>query len=406
MFSIAQDDPMVMHLIIAVAGREIEFRRHTVTGRSDQTGPEIPLRHYCKGLRLVSEALERQEGGIGDLEALCTALYLMLLYEQKFGDAHGLGLSNHLTGAAWVIKRYCKEIVSSIFGPPRIGLPPQAPALARRCQGPQDHSLFIVRLLTWIAHQDAAASTFKVGGQFNGALCQAIGEQNPATWENFERLNHFSLPLYRTMWADSYPQAEMVDDIENQHVYSLLSACGHLRYMISDLSRLHGAARERQEVAVEEAIAQVGHLYNDLLQVAGGLSMATDNSHRLVANIRGIVAYYYAIMLEFHRVSSSHLDGFRVQEVVQCIMDLAAQDYEHGGDESIVRIAWPLFVTALVTDKARHQNWVLSHLGRIRRFGKNYDRAYEFLGNIIKGQQGPPGKLSELNEPWEEIFVI
>ncbi|CAG9961992.1 unnamed protein product, partial [Clonostachys byssicola] len=82
-FDIAKDNVMVMHLVLALGGRETEFRRNTITGRDDDRGPESPLQHYCAALRLVSESMEVQQRGLGDLEALCSALFLMLMYEQN-----------------------------------------------------------------------------------------------------------------------------------------------------------------------------------------------------------------------------------------------------------------------------------------------------------------------------------
>ncbi|KAF5007794.1 hypothetical protein FDECE_5918 [Fusarium decemcellulare] len=408
-FDVAKDNAMVMHLVLALGGREIEFRRNTITGRADDTGPESPLQHYCMALRLVSESLEMQQRGLGDLEALCTALFLMLMYEQKFGDSQGLGLTNHLNGAAWVIKHHCREIASSIAGASAAGLAPQPTALMRKSHSPGQRSLFMARLLIWIALQDAAASTFGLGGQLNRALHQAMGSQDSAPWENFERINLFSSPLYRVMWASRYPQAELLDDVENHHIYGLLCACSQLRCMVAEISMLDDTGKQHRESAINNGIEQVGYYYNDLFQVAGGLSLDTDNSHRLVANIRGIIPFYYAVILEFHRVHPSLETQRRVKETIESIMDLTAQDYKHGGDKSMVRVAWPLLVTAMVTDKCRHQNWILGRLQDISRFGKNYERAYHFLAKMVE-MKDALGRRVSAQEVMEfsslEAFVI
>ncbi|CAH0054581.1 unnamed protein product [Clonostachys solani] len=406
-FDIAKDNAMVMHLVLALGGREIEFRRNTITGRADDRGPESPLQHYCAALRLVSESLEMQQRGLGDLEALCSALFLMLMYEQKFGDVQGLGLTNHLNGAAWVITHYCKEIAASIVG--AVGRAARPAALARKSHAPSQRSLFMARLFIWIAIQDAAASTFRLGGQLNRALHQAINIQDSAPWENFERINLFSSPLYRIMWADRYPQVELLDDIENHHIYGLLCASSQLRCMVANFSLLDDLGKQRQEPVIENAIEKVGYYYNDLFQVAGGLSLDTDNSHRLVANIRGIVPHYYAVVLEFHRANPRRKPQGQVQEIIELIMSLAAQDYRHGGDGSMVRIAWPLFVTAIVTDKCRYHDWIRNRLQSISKYGKNYERAYQYLvkmsqvGNAVGSRAGA---LEALDSVGLEAFVI
>jgi hypothetical protein len=236
-----------------------------------------------------------------------------------------------------------------------------------------------------------------------------MNSQEEAPWENFERLNLFSGPLYRMMWAHGYPQAELLDDIENHHVYGLLCACSQLRFMVADCSRLDGPHKQDHRATVKNAIEHVGYFYNDLLQVAGGLSIETDNSHRLVANIRGIIPHYYAVILEFHRRHPNQISPHRLQDAVQSIMELAAQDYKHGGDESMVRVSWPLFVAAMVTDKPHHQTWFLGRLQSIGRFGKNYERAAKFLAKMLEMQDILGRKVGYdevLQSTGMETFVI
>ncbi|KAK6222406.1 C6 zinc finger domain protein [Colletotrichum tabaci] len=425
MFDIAQTDPMVMHVVLALGGRELEFRRNKDTEES--RGPKTPLQHYSSALRMMADAIGGEDNVQLDLDAVCTALYLMLLYEQKYGDGKCRGFSNHLVGASLILQHRFKDML--------LQLPAPSPettrkslALTRRGQDGSGSrlSLYSARMLVWIALQDAAAASYGLGGQLNCALHKIMGSLDgqavggiPSPFQPldaFERLHRFSNPLYRSMWADAYPQAELLDDVENRNVYALLGACGQLRFMIAQLASLshviNDASQQQRIMAVDVTIQQVGWKFTELLEVAAELSTSTDSSHRLVANIRGIVPHYHAVVLEFlrmTRVNDTLTLLTRQRNALREIMNLAFQAFKHEGDEAMTRIAWPLFMVALETDDLLHRDWVLSRFQRMSRFGKNLDRAHGFLKETIE-IQNRLGRRVDVRERFQsntvDLFVI
>ncbi|KAL2872962.1 hypothetical protein SGCOL_011886 [Colletotrichum sp. CLE4] len=401
MFDIAQTDPMVMHVVLALGGRELEFRRNK--NAEEARGPKTPIQHYSSALRMMADTIGGEDNGQLDLDAVCTGLYLMLLYEQKYGDGKCQGLSNHLVGASLILQHRFKDLLLQLPAPS-----PEANrkslALTRRGQDASGSrlSLYSARMLVWIALHDAAAASYGLGGQLNCALHKIMsaldgqvgsGISSPfQPLDAFERLHRFSNPLYRSMWADSYPQAELLDDVENRNVYALLGACGQLRFMIAQLANLiheDDASQQQRVMAVDMTIQQVGWKFTELLEVAAELSISTDNSHRLVANIRGIVPHYHAVVLEFLRLTrfdATPMLSARQRSALREIMNLAFQAFKHEGDEAMTRIAWPLFMVALETDDLLHREWVISRFQAMSRFSKNLDRAHFFLKDIIEMQ--------------------
>ncbi|KAL0942049.1 C6 zinc finger domain protein [Colletotrichum truncatum] len=412
MFDIAQTDSMVMHVVLALGGRELEFRRNK--NAEEARGPRTPLQHYSSALRMMADTIGGEQNGQLDLDSVCTALYLMLLYEQKYGDGKCQGLSNHLAGASLILQHRFKDLL--------LQLPAPSPennrkslALTRRDQDENGTrlSLYSARMLVWIALHDASAASYGLGGQLNCALHKIMGvlEANHGNTrvgigsspfqplDSFERLHRFSNPLYRSMWADTYPQAELLDDVENRIVYAFLGACSQLRFMIAQLANLSHEDEESQQqraTAVDITIQQVGWKFTELLEVAAELSISTDNSHRLVANIRGIVPHYYAVVLEFLRLTrfnDTPMLSTRQRNALREIMNLAFQAFKHEGDEAMTRIAWPLFMVALETDDLLHREWVLSRFQGMSRFGKNFDRAHTFLKETVEMQNMLGGRL-------------
>ncbi|OLN96308.1 Sterol uptake control protein 2-like protein 4 [Colletotrichum chlorophyti] len=422
MFDIAQTDPMVMHVVLALGGRELEFRRNK--NAEEARGPRTPLQHYSSALRMMADTVGGEGSSHLDLDSVCTALYLMLVYEQKYGDGKCQGFSNHLAGASLILQHRFKDLLLQLPSPsPETNR--KSLALTRRGHaddGPR-LSLYSARMLVWIALHDASAASYGLGGQLNCALHKIMAAINAGSGlsgafqplDAFERLHRFSNPLYRSMWADAYPQAELLDDVENRNVYALLGACGQLRFMIAQLANIShedDVSQQQRAMAVDLAIQQVGWKFTELLEVAAELSISTDNSHRLVSNIRGIVPHYHAVVLEFLRLTrfnDTPMLSARQRSALREIMNLAFQAFKHEGDEAMTRIAWPLFVVALETDDLLHREWVLSRFQGMSRFGKNLDRAHVFLKETIE-MQNRLGRRFDVRERFQSgevgLFVV
>lgn len=401
MFRIAQTDATVMHMVLALAGREMAFRgsKH---GPDVQKGRASPLWHYAEALKMMAEGIARQGGGELALDAMQTALYLMLLYEQKYGDERCLGVAKHLTGASVLLKHRCDETLRL---EPLSTDASRALALTQDVDEPPPStnstiSIYSARLLLWISLLDTAAASCGVGGEVNGTLygLMSRGDADGTTsvfqpLDNFEKLHRFSNSLYRTTWGEDYPQSELLDDVENRNVYFLLGACNQLRFMTAQLAKLYASDETqalRRASAVELCIYHVGNKYAELMEVAAELSLATDNSHRLVANLRAIVPHFYAAVLDFLRLTRRGGQDLalsnRQRHALRQIMNLAFQAHKHGGDEAVMRIAWPLYMVGLETDDLLHREWVLERMASIGRFGNNFERAHAFLDGVVDEQ--------------------
>ncbi|KAF2127382.1 hypothetical protein P153DRAFT_424630 [Dothidotthia symphoricarpi CBS 119687] len=387
MFRIAQQEEMVMHMVIAIGLHEMDFRRLRPTAR------QTSLRHYATALRLMAVAITSPEKA-KDTDSIYTTLWLMLLYEQQFGDAECRAYVHHLEGISSLLQHQGGRLLT---------LSPRKPGTVNRTSGflgnstekaTSKMSVYSARVLVWIALLDAAAASSGVGGQVNSTiLALMIGDTSTPKVQvedpvkTFTRLHRYSNSLYRTAWGDAYPQNELVDDVENRSIYALLCACAQLRFMTAQLATIYrrgSPAAAQNSIDVGNSIAEVGDLFVELLEVASELSPNTNNSHRLVANVRAIVPMYYAVILDFDRLTAFDEPlGERQQCAVEEIMNLACQGYEHDGDEAIIRVAWPLFIVALETDDLGHRKWILDRFEAISKFGKNFQRAHQFLLGAI-----------------------
>jgi hypothetical protein len=414
MFNLARDEPMVMHMVVAIGHQEMEFRRPQPAASAQQ----VSSYHYSSALRLMADAIAPPSETTKHLDIILTTLWLMLLYEQQFGDERCRAYLNHLQGVSSLLQSQSGHLLQ--LPPYKLGAQGNIPGALRTIDSSGDSkiSIYSARVLIWIVLLDSAAATSGVGGHVNAAILNML-LSNPTDSsmrptdpiKAVARLHHYSNSLYRLAWGDAYPQAELIDDVENRNVYALLGHCAYLRFLTAQLAttyREDPVSAANQAIEVEYSIDEVGDLFRELMEVAHELSLETDNSHRLIANLRAIVPMYYAIILDFMRLTNFNEPmGERQRYALQEIMNLCYQDFTHCGDQPNLRVAWPLFMAALETQDMLHQNFILKRFEVFRLYGKNYERAHRFLINVI-GIQRRDGKRTDFRKHMEhmELFVL
>ncbi len=386
-FNIAQSEPLVMHTVLALGCRAIQPRDQTSTTPHKQDWSH--LCHYSSALGRLKEEIEKgsESDESFNFDACFTALYVMLLYEQNFSGDGFAGLTHHYHGAAMILRHrghYIKRDLETLATPL---------AICRR-GSEQGLSLYSARILIWISLCDASAATYGIGGSFNAALDEVLGRTDPGGTES---LHTFSNSLFRIMWGNAYPQNELMDDIENRSVFELMVYCYRARYSLAAVAQSLRAGdveeSQNQTEATKLLIQFIAARYRELLEVASGLLPSTDHSHRLVANLRGIVPHYHAAVILLSRLTENSPISPVIADPkahVNSIMSLARQAYRHQGVDAMVRIAWPLLVVALETRDQPTRDWILSRFHSMVGLSKNMERTEDFLRNSA----GPPEATS------------
>ncbi|KAJ1324504.1 transcriptional activator protein UGA3 [Microdochium nivale] len=416
MFDLARDEPMVMHMVLSLGMCAIDARRRErPSPESDRR--QVALHHYSAALRLMADTVSCPGGNPPNLDVTLTALWLMCLYEQHFGHAGSRGFAAHLRGASRLLQQHQSRVKLLGLAPPDSGGDRGEPtALIMQNPGAcyERLSLYSARALIWLSLHDSAAATSGIGGHLNVTLYQILSYEgrhdetgsitatSTSPVDAFRHLYRYSNPLYRTVWGDAYPQAELLDDVENRAVFGFLVHSSQLRFLVAQLATPFRVL-SRDEIAgqaaqVEGELERLGRESAELIEVAAGLSASTDNSHRLVANIRTIVPLYHAAVLDFIRLMDMPLDELtaswqedqrrqrRRAQSLREIIRLAHQVHRHGGDELATKVAWPLFLAALETDDELHRDWILARFVAFGQYGDNFVRAGEFLGTILAVQ--------------------
>ncbi|KAM0549176.1 hypothetical protein ACHAPJ_009485 [Fusarium lateritium] len=413
MLRLAAHDSLVMHMVLAIGGYGIDCKQQwsrrrcrPPVQRTEDTPSgyrSLGIRHYSNALRelhtIVSDEVNAKTA---DLDSLISALLLMIMYEQLHGDVRCKGLASHLHGTSLMIKHHYNDVLRQADSSH------QPTPLMRTAESGNNRQLsqYCARLLIRIIGMDASAASFGLGGQITKTLCRSMPEDDDMSYfptgpiKSLSRLDNYSKPLYRTIWGEDYPAREIVDDLENRQVFDLMGASAQLRYLISEIDtllRVDDAAAAQAAESVEAAIHETGRRYVNLLDSASRLSIATDNSHSIITNMRWVIPIYYTEVLEFLRIARRIQPpvGLKLdhEKTIHNIMDLAIQAFQHEGDTAIVRIARPLFMVALETADKSHLAWILERFQGLAQFGEHFARASDFLERIVQVQPEAKAKI-------------
>jgi len=389
-FQLAQRSAMLMHMAIAIAGRDSTFYRMG----ERETGGEFDnaICHYNAALRAMSETF-RCNAVAPNLDVLLATLWLMVVYEQRFGDGSGNGLTQHLRGAASILRQHCSIML-------RDGLVGQEKSTnTQNEESPDEHGrekrilpIFVARMIVWLSAIDAGAAAYGNGGCINSFVIHDVETWPNSPLRGLVNMHQFSRPLYRTVWGNSYPMQERLDDIQNHDVYDLLSDCVQIRFMIAQLAKFcndNFMYTEETRRNIESALSLVKERYAEIFDLATMLKFDHTMSQRLLSNILHIVPYYHSVILELYRAGDSRPKALdkRQHGALRAVMVVAHRAYNREGDIAMLRIAWPLFIAAISTDDVVHREWLLLRFQELGRFGINYVRAYKVLRAVIEEQE-------------------
>ncbi|EFY85474.1 hypothetical protein MAC_08477 [Metarhizium acridum CQMa 102] len=425
-FNIAESEPIVMRVVLALGGQELEFRKRRSEEELAGTCTVTPLHHYAAALRMLAEAVDGSPGPDGrqlDLDAILAAIFLMLWYEQKFGDASCRGFANHLAGAARVVEHRCRNEVfkRALHEPLR---QEKRLALLRMGDDARDGerilSQFSARMLVHLCIYDSMAAGYGLGGRLIETLNQALAFSNGTSLyvDKADSLHRFSYGLYRVVWGQDYPQEEMLDDLENRTVYCLAASVVQLRFMISRLESLGVEAAGTCLSAIEAVYESTDDKFEEILGIADALSPSFDSANRLLSNIRQIVPQYYGTKIQLARAvrKLGQPSKLPTEELVGLAMSLCTQALRHNGNDAMLSVANALFAAAIETSDSSRRDWFIARFQALCAYGCNYARAHRMLVRAVaarsrNGMAGPlceeevsAAMLSENGDP--ERFVI
>ncbi|KAL4768756.1 hypothetical protein BDW60DRAFT_210628 [Aspergillus nidulans var. acristatus] len=355
--AMAETEPMVLHMVCALGHHE--RRAQQQAGNATTAAVE----HYSAAMLLVAQAL--QDPPPPDwphLESTLVTLWLMIMYEQGYGDGRGLGLRAHLRGAALVLQ--------DCLGNLRHLLEHDVADL----DAPWPISPLAGRMIVWIAFLDANAESNQLGGDFNRTLGVAMAglaeNEILSRLRGYTAIQRYATSLHQATWGAQYPAQQLLEDLECREVLALYGECGQMRHVLAQL-----AEAPADPLPVSRALHDISQRYSHLLATAQCLQLK--------------VLWYFRITAPTTPFRHSE----KQQHALGEILALAYQAYRDEGEPAMARIAWPLFMTAIETDDLAHQDWVCLRFSYLCGRGENYRRAEKALQFVLAKQRQRGGRV-------------
>ncbi|KAH7156626.1 hypothetical protein EDB81DRAFT_396207 [Dactylonectria macrodidyma] len=402
---LARKSPVVLHMVCAVGGQK--WCEQNASSREACARKMEAIEHYGAGLRLLVTVTETTNDTT-HLDSILATLWLMILYELKFGD--GCGVNTHLQGVASMIQGRLYPIQSEFDLAELSADGAEEDVYLQLSPTAENERLSPVscKIIVWMALLDGGAVINGFGGAFNHLLEQVIPgiSKNPARsrLKCLRALQRRSSLVNHQVWGPSYPQHHLIDDMQNIQTACFYAEAGQLRFLLGKLAAteyLIGSPDQDGRKSVAHETRLVGARYYELIHMANQLKLPDPKSQRqFVVMLRFIVPFYHAVVLCFLRIINGPAPlTLKQREALKQIMSLAFKILRDQGQKATTRIAWPLFVAALESDDIVHRTWILERYDQLMHRGENYRRARQALHIAFK-EQG----LDEREIAYSDLF--
>lgn len=414
-----------MRGLLALGTRNMLVNSPASRDEDNSTTGWTGLDHYSATLRMMADTISAQEANKihYDIDVALAAIYLMLLYEQKYGDTSYSGWVNHLRGAALVIKQHCHDWPAQLKKPPgaqkAFQPPPEETSLVLRTQTAAPLTMFAARIIIHLTIMDGFGSTFGIGGDVNKAMYEIVLAHDPDVilTEAFTKLHRYSDGIYRAVWRADYPAEEMISDVANQNIGDMSQASCSLRYLVTEIAELEGDAARHRLAVVQEATDHLAEKYPELVALALELTPETELPEMIATPFRAYMPLYFSSLLELHlQKCRLYPEAYTAEEeakirssYIDVIMVLSQQAFKTVGLEILHLVSYPLFLSAIHTESHAYRTWILARFEDMMTYGPNIQRIHRFLTMAIKKQEETGERVDvrkEFESPEVERFVV
>ncbi|KAH7141051.1 hypothetical protein EDB81DRAFT_654462 [Dactylonectria macrodidyma] len=387
----AASAPSVMNMVLAI-GHQLSTthsaRKHP---QEHTTGTRslVAVDHYCQALQLLGEATVSTPGALLDLDVILATVWLMAVYEQRFGEQPIPAITAHFRGVAAALKMvnlgelartapdgagdYCRTSSSSSTAT----VTATTPELS--CLG--------ARILLFLVNMDARVACRGFRGILNTALAESVGD---VPWPRvLVAVHEKSYPLHQVAWGDDYPTAEILYDIEHKSAFDLLRDTSQLRLLIAELSWTRDSEQKLAKLAaIHVKIQALRRQHAELFIISERMLDSDQNlSPGLATTLCWVIPHYHLAALHLLRIATAtdhHVTDNQNRRATcsQSILQLAMRGFQREGAPAIVRIALPLFLAGLETCDAFRQQWAVDRLRELSRFGPRYEASALLLKEL------------------------
>ncbi|KAJ5587258.1 uncharacterized protein N7459_003023 [Penicillium hispanicum] len=395
--TVAQNDPMLMHFLLAVSLQDMWCR-------SKQLEDELQFaanQHYIFGTNLLAKVKD------GDPESpsmpnlttldhvqLLASFWLLYLYKVRTGDVDVKFLRQLSSTVADHIRLYKLDVLcsssslgSSVLSQPgyttgQSQMEPSGQMLNPATCSARDGAL-IALMMICVYFQDIKSGFYHCGGQIATHL-----NSNKVRLGRIYDLARNALALY---WGADYPMNELVEDSEN---YSILKFHSEMNILLEDINCEFASSRPDVQAhqRFSDELARLRGRYENVLGMASedfssssawGHSKARSGPpNRTQINADTSSAYFHAVRIYLFRCTLEDPTIPSPPDVESClnaVIQITGRVFQTNNnrtdsssdenkDEDVLfhRMEWPLFIAGAETKDSIYQDWIVQKMYRRR----------------------------------------
>ncbi|KAL3457757.1 hypothetical protein BJX64DRAFT_280354 [Aspergillus heterothallicus] len=365
--------PMAMHLLIAISSMDLNQRSpHPVVSLS------VTRRHFRKGSEMLIQRMNLDHSEQDHFSTLAAWLFLYLcmthrdILNKKAVDKLSIAISNY--SQRYRIDHLCAAAMNGDV---------QEQSLVSACEDSPYRSTepgLMGRLLLLLASEDIRMGFEECGGHFAKYLLSS----EDIYWRIYSQQRY----ILERFWGQSYPEHEVMHDLETAAGIELGHKVGILVHKVNELSKNASEEAQPRDRDIERGIAETETQYSSILRMAR--SSTTSRSPFLRVAEAAVVSFYF-VKLYYFRLTLSDAQRTEPSQphillAMTELLNMAHRALSEQGHWRYEIFQLPLFMAAIETKDRIHVEWIVSRMSALR-----FRMA---VGEIIRVQDQRGSRLS------------
>ncbi|EED14768.1 conserved hypothetical protein [Talaromyces stipitatus ATCC 10500] len=390
----AATNKIIMRMMLAIAANDMYRQGYFSTSAEKDAARRRGQYHYELAVKEFRQYLEEHGTATNNevqkvervlestSETILCIMFLMITYEWYFG--HSIKhFQLHLEGVRCLLKAHpeifiTRDVTDMI--------------LTSGIKLNKGLSFIPSQLLLWILYMEISGHSRGLMGSLYDTLLES---EHSALHPDY--LHQCARIWGRCLWAEEYPDAQILDDMENHRALELLHHSVIIWNKIWQLASGNNRDLSMTPETLYSEIMKFRGLYSDMFITA---KYATSLSAR-----RALYTIYFAVcsfetQILYHRriffPTSRTLNDIHRQAIAN-ILEMLYKQYSVD-PKLIQRMPWSIFMVMIETEDPIHRDWAVERLRELRHLHEGHGYINLLVDEVLEGQRMYPGKMVDLFE--------
>ncbi|KAL4864813.1 hypothetical protein BDV12DRAFT_205514 [Aspergillus spectabilis] len=252
----------------------------------------------------------------------------------------------------------------------------------------------IGRLLLFLASEDIRIGFEECGGHLTKHLFSSQG----LYWRIFSQQRY----ILERYWGQSYPEFEVMHDLETTAAIELGHKVGLLIYKVNELSKKALEGAKACDLDIEKEVIETETQYSSILRITR--SSTAPRSHFLRAAEAAVINFYFVKLYYFRLTVSDYTEPTppHIMLAMTELISMAHRAFRGQGHWGHEIFQLPLFMAGIETKDPIHVEWIISKLSTLQvRFRTALSQII-----LIQGQTGSRLSVAHIRQILEGPAVL